>query len=63
METTKLKCTNIISYTTCNDVAHAVALLAPSGAPLRGTSMLLVLFLVNLQTQLQVPQARDGNIP
>ena len=36
VETAKLKSTNIISYTTRNDVLYAVALLAPSGAPLCG---------------------------
>ena len=34
VETTKLKSANIISCTTHNDVLHAVALLAPTGAPL-----------------------------
>ena len=59
IETTKLKSANIISPATCNDVMHAVALLAPPS----GASTLPVLFLVNLQTHgfIQVSQARDGN--
>ena len=35
VETAKLKSANIISYTTRHNVVHAVALLAPSNAPLR----------------------------
>ena len=34
VETAKLKSTSIISYATCNDIMHALALLAPSSAPL-----------------------------
>ena len=35
VETVKLKSANNILHTTRNDIMHAVALLAPSGAPLR----------------------------
>ena len=34
VETAKLKSANVILYATCNDVLHAVALLAPSSSPL-----------------------------
>ena len=34
LETAKLKSANIVSYAMCNDVVHAIAFLAPSGAPL-----------------------------
>ena len=41
VETIKLKSTNIISHATCNDAMHAVALLAPSGTPLRELFLVL----------------------